>query len=421
MRFFHVGDLHFGKMLHNVPLIEEDQPFWVEQLLAAADEYQPDAVVIAGDVYDRQVPPPEAMRLFDHMVTELSRRGICVLVIPGNHDSAARLSHVSGLLTSHNIYIAGDLHRELRHVTLERDGVKTCFWLMPYIFPKLVADAAVLGRDDIQTYDQAARALLLAQETHPDACNVLVAHQNVLSGGIAPEHSGSETIIGGLGEIGADAFDGFDYVALGHIHNAQPIGRETIRYSGCPLYYDFSETDRRKDLTMVTVGPGKKIEVSAVEIPLRHRLARRSGTLADLLAWGEALEDKDALYVQCILEDAHLPYGAMEQLQEVFGDCLVNIKREPSRPAGEGEGAFSGEAGEGTQGAALSVKDLFGRFISEQTGKYPDRIQDEAVEKLLELQERQGGELISDHRNVPAGDSQEIADLLLGAVTEEPQ
>ena len=135
MKFFHVGDLHFGKTLHNVSLVEKDQPYWVEQFIKKVDEYEPDAVVIAGDVYDRRVPSPEAMTLFDHLLTELSRREKYVFVIPGNHDSAVRLAHVNELLVSHNIYIAGELQKELIHVTVPGEGEAVTFWLMPYIFP----------------------------------------------------------------------------------------------------------------------------------------------------------------------------------------------------------------------------------------------------------------------------------------------
>ena len=220
MKFFHIGDLHFGKMLHNMPLTETDQAFWTEQFLHAVDEYQVDAVVIAGDIYDRRVPPQEAMQLFDHLLCSLATRGKYVFVIPGNHDSAVRLSHVSSLLAQSRIYIAGQLQRSLLHVTVPDAGTDVTFWLMPYIFPRAVADRSVSDREEISSYDEAARTLLSMQEMDDSACNVLVAHQNVLAHGVRPEHSESETIIGGIGEIDFTAFDAFEYVALGHIHKA---------------------------------------------------------------------------------------------------------------------------------------------------------------------------------------------------------
>ena len=413
MRFFHIGDLHFGKMLHDIDLTGYDQGFWVDRFLEAADEYLPDAVVIAGDVYDRRIPSPEAMKLFDRLVTGLSRRGIYVFVIPGNHDSDVRLSHVSGLLAGDGIYIAGELKRELDHVTLEKDGIKVCFWLMPYLFPKAVSVKGVLDRDDIQTYDQAARLLLEAQPVDDGICNVLVAHQNVLSGGEAPEHSGSETIIGGLGEIEADAFDRFDYVALGHIHNAQRIGRETVRYSGCPLYYDFSEIGRSKDLTMVTVCGKGDVRVERVPIRMPHTLVQKAGTLSELLEEGRALENKDSVYVQCILRDRHLPPRALEQLRDVYGDCLINIRREIDR-TGQQDGQDARRAA-----AALSIGEQFEQFYLSQNRELPDGVQEALIESVLEQQDRHGGEYFLDFRNVPEAESKEILDSILQKITEE--
>ena len=427
MKFFHLGDLHFGKMLHNVPLIEEDQPFWVERFLEAVDVCEPDAVVIAGDVYDRRVPSPEAMRLFDRLLSELARRDKFVFVIPGNHDSAVRLSHVSGLLASHRIFIAGEPGRELLHVTVPGRGdgaagdggsCDVTFWLMPYVFPKLVSDERVLGRDDISTYDEAARALLEAQDIDPDCCNVLVAHQNVLANGTAPEHSESETLIGGLGEIDFSAFDAFDYVALGHIHNAQRIGRDTVRYSGCPLFYDFSETGRDKSLTLVTINSKDNICVSRVDIPMRHSLLQLAGTLDELLAKGTALENKDHYYVQCILRDKHVPPRALEQLREVFGDALVNVKRELTDAGKEAQGPEH-DAAQGGDVSSLSLDKQFGQFFLEQQRELLDGDQEALVKKILEQQSRRGSDFIPDVKSVPAEDSKELLDFLLDTVNEE--
>ena len=414
MKFFHVGDLHFGKTLHKVSLIEEDQPFWVEQFIRAVDEHRPDAVVIAGDVYDRRVPSPEAMKLFDHLLTELAKRDVYVFVIPGNHDSPVRLSHVNELLTTHKIYIAGELRRELTHVTVPGETADVTFWLMPYIFPKLAADEKVLNLENLSTYDEAARELLAAQEIDPSACNVLVAHQNVLANGIAPEHSESETIIGGIGEIDYSAFDVFDYVALGHIHNAQKVGRETVRYAGCPLYYDFSEINRRKSLTFVTIRSKEDIEIRQIEIPLKHRLRQESGTLKELLLAGEAIENKEQYHIQCVLRDKHVPPRAMEQLQDVYGPALVNVKRaldEIALPAFD--------SSRGGEASSVSLEEQFIRFYQEQQNELPDGTQEGMLHLILEQQSRQGGDYIADANAVPQEDSRELLDYLLCAVTEE--
>ena len=413
MKFFHVGDLHFGKLLHNVPLIESDQPYWVEQFLQAVDEHQPDAVVIAGDVYDRRVPSPEAMKLFDHLLTELARRDKYVFIIPGNHDSSVRLSHVSELLTSHKIYIAGELQRDLMHITVPGEDVDVTFWLMPYVFPKIISDERVLDRDDLTSYDDAVRALLAAQQIDDQACNVLVAHQNVMATGVETEHSKSETIIGGLGEINYTAFDRFDYVALGHIHNAQKIGRETVRYSGCPLYYDFSEINRNKGLTLVTIHSKDSVTTEQIDIPILHRLLQETGTLEELLTRGAGLQDKDQYFIQCILNDKHVPPRALEQLRDVFGEQLINVKRSITEPASTGQAAANGG-----DAVSLSLEEQFSLFYQEQQDELLDGDQEALVRIILEQQARQSGDYISDVKSVPREDSQELLEHLLRAIGE---
>ncbi len=417
MRFFHVGDLHFGKMLHNVPLVEADQPYWVEQFIQAVDQYQADAVVIAGDVYDRRVPSPEAMQLFDHLLVELAKRDKYVFVIPGNHDSAIRLSHVNELLASHKIFICGEVERELMHVTVPGNaGADVTFWLMPYIFPKLVAAPSVLDDPDLSTYDLAARELINAQEIDKDACNVLVAHQNVLANGVSPEHSESETLIGGIGEIEFSAFDAFDYVALGHIHNAQKVGRETVRYSGCPLYYDFSETNRSKDLTLVTINSKDDIRVEKIEIPLLHRLLQKTGSLDELVKEGLSLADKEKYYIQCILSDRHIPPRALEQLRDVYGAQLINVKRSPLGAAPSSSSAnIPGEEKE----RAMTVGEQFGLFFQEQNqDELLDDSQEGLIQTILEQQSREGGDYILDSKQVPMKDSEELLEYLVDAVSK---
>lgn len=414
MKFFHLADLHFGKTVHNVSMAEQDQPYWLERFLEAADRYAPDAVVISGDIYDRKSPAPEAMALFDRLLTGLAARNIYVFAVPGNHDSAARLSHVKELLKSHRIYIAGEAERELIHVTVTDEGGPVCFWLLPYIFPKLVGDARVLDREDLSTYDEAARALLAEQPLDPSAVNILVAHQNVLAGGKAPEHSASETIIGGLGEIEASAFDAFDYVALGHIHNAQSVGRETLRYAGCPLYYDFSETGRSKALTLVTVEKDRSIRVEPVEIPLLHRMKQLEGSLEEILEAGQRETEKEHWYYQAVLRDRTLPPGIAERLRAVFGESLMNIRREllPSEQdrAAENGGTVSGEQ---------TVEEQFGDFFRAQRSTYPDSLQETLLRMTAEQQNRQGTEYVSDYRAVPREDSRELLDYLLANAGEE--
>lgn len=413
MKFFHVADLHFGKMLYNVQMVENDQPAWVEEFLKAVDRYQPEAVVMSGDIYDRRIPSPEAMKLFGHLLTELARRDKYVFVIPGNHDSDIRLSHVNELLSSRRIYIAGELEKELMHISVPDGDKEVNFWLMPFVFPKLVSDPRVLNDPEISTYDEAARALLATQKLDPEACNILLAHQNVLANGVAADHSASESIVGGLGEIDFSAFDRFDYVALGHIHNEQPVGRETVRYAGCPLYYDFSELGRCKDLTLVTVNGKNDISIEKVPIPLLHTLKQVSGSLEEILEQGETIPDKNRYYIQAVLRDRHVPPRAMEQLQAMFGRSLVNVKREylPT----EEETALGIKHAEA---AGLSIDAQFAGFYQETQGELLDADQEELILKILEQQLRRGDVFAANAKTVPADDTEELIEMLLGRTEE---
>ena len=245
MRFFHLSDLHFGKSLCGVSLLENgDQPDWVGRFLGLADEKRPDAVVIAGDVYDRSMPSGAAMQLFSSMVTELANRNIPVLIAAGNHDSGERLSCFKDLLSRQNVYIAGEIRREIEHVTLKDADGDVTFWLLPYVFPAAVAQA--LDDPAIRDYDDAVRRLIAEQKLDPDARNVIVAHQNVTKGGVEGMRGGSESMVGGVGHVEYTAFDAFDYAALGHIHAAYAVGRETVRYAGSPMCYHFDELRQPK-------------------------------------------------------------------------------------------------------------------------------------------------------------------------------
>lgn len=414
MKFFHLGDLHLGKQVHNVQMYEKDQPFWIEQFLQAVDKYKPDAIVIAGDVYDRRVPSTEAMELFDHMLCELAKRDVYVFIVPGNHDSPQRLSHVKELLRTHKIYIAGSLEKELFHVSVPNGDEKVNFWFMPYVFPRLIADKGILDEEELKTYDSSVRALIKAQDINEDELNVLIAHQNVIASGEKVEHSDSETIIGGLGEINYTAFDRFDYVALGHIHNAQKVGRETVRYSGCPLYYDFSETERWKGLTLVEIKSKNDIKVEMVEIPILHRMKKFAGTLTELLTYGKELSDRDNYYIEASITDKHVPSRAMEQLREAFGaENLMNVVH--LKDGQDTESMVLRATGR----KELPITEQFAQFYSEIEKKILDGDQEELIRRIVEQQSGLGGDYLTENDKVPSEDVKELVDYLLSTVIRE--
>ena len=390
MKFFHVSDLHFGKTLYDVQLIEEDQPYWVDQFLKAVDKHQPDVILIAGDIYDRKQPSDEAMKLFELMISELAARNKTVFVVPGNHDSCVRLSQFKEFLRTKKIFIARDVKKEMDHY--EIDGV--VFWLMPYIYPLIVSDSRVLDDPSIISFDQAARALIDVQDIDTSKCNVIISHQNVIANGVKPEHSESETTRGGLGEIEYTAYDKFDYVALGHIHNGQKVGRGTIRYSGCPMYYDFSEINRDKRVVMVEVNKDGRItenDISFIEIPLLHSLHIESGSVEELIKKGMALPDKEKYYVLCNIEDRNITSDGRNRISAVYGSCLVHITKSE-------ESSVSGAAPEERKiglTKKVTIDEEFSAFYSEKTGGFLNEVQDSLIKKIIEQQDRNAGLYLS--------------------------
>ena len=215
MKFLHLADLHLGKALHALSLIESgDQPYWIGQLLDFVSREQPDAVVIAGDVYDRGIPDRKAIPLLSELLTGISRMDIPVFLIAGNHDGGDRLEFVADLLQDKNVFIAGTVRKEMLHITRDfhdGDGPVT-FWLMPYLYPAAVRQALGLPDEALSSYTEAARRLLAEQPIDFTGRNVLIAHQTVLNQGSEPEHSLSETAIGGVGGIFSILFDALLFI-----------------------------------------------------------------------------------------------------------------------------------------------------------------------------------------------------------------
>ncbi|MCI8600752.1 MAG: exonuclease SbcCD subunit D [Oscillospiraceae bacterium] len=334
MKFFHLADLHFGKSIHGVPLLENgDQPVWVERFLALAEETRPDAVVIAGDIYDRSAPSGDAVALFDHMATALTEMGVTVMAVAGNHDSGQRLSFGGSLLAKQKLHIAGVLSPRLPCVTLSDGHGPVNFWLMPYIFPALAAQK--LGDDGIRDYDTAVRRLLTSQGIDFTQRNVLVAHQNVAANGIETSRGGSESMVGGIGQVDYSAFDGFDYAALGHIHAAYSVGRTEVRYAGSPLCYHFDETKQpAKGPLLVELGAkGTAPTITRRDIPPLHPMRRIRGSFEELQQ-AELQNAVQGEYIQVILTDRRLNPSIDAFFRNLFekrGSTVLEIKSEYSQ------------------------------------------------------------------------------------------
>ena len=384
MKLFHLADLHLGKCIHGYSMIEMgDQPYWITKILEKVDQLKPDAVLIAGDVYDRAVPSKEAVNLLDEFLTKLAERKIPVFLIAGNHDSGSRLAFADKLLCNQRIYIAGEVSRDVKCITLEDEFGPVNFWLVPYLFPAAVN--VILNRDDLKDYDSAMRALLEEQQIYKDERNVILSHQFVVSGGDKPAMGGSETTVGGIGQIDVSAFDAFDYVALGHIHNAQRMGREQVRYAGSPLNYHFSEAGQKKGLTVVELGEKGNITIILEELPMLHEMCEVTGSMDELLT----MEVKENSYIRAVIRQEILPPQAVDTLRGYFAskNCiLMEVVRDFSYKKG------AGGVKEAKDIRTVSLEELFFDFYSYQhDGELPEESMSELISFAAE-QTRNGSE-----------------------------
>ncbi len=332
MKFFHLSDLHIGKQLHHYNL-KGDQEAILREVVDYAKAIHPDAVVIAGDIYDRSAPSAEAVAVFDRFLTELAEiaPAISVLIISGNHDSAERLEYASGILKRHQIHLAGHAPREesdkIRKVTLLDNCGEVDFYLLPFLKPSYVRN--VFREEAPETYTDAVRRLIEREEIdYKNRRNVLVSHQFYTGAGegddaaAQPVTCDSETFsVGGIENVDAGIVKDFDYVALGHLHGPQNIGSYHIRYCGTLLKYSVSECGHEKTLSVVTLG--EKGEEPAVELlplhPLRD-VKKKNGNLRDIIE--QAAEEERGDYVSITLTDEVDPYKPKEQLEKVFDHIL---------------------------------------------------------------------------------------------------
>ena len=367
MRIIHLADLHFGKSIHGVSLLDNgDQAYWVDRFLELADKQKPDAIVIAGDVYDRSAPSGDAVELLSRMLTGLSEREIPVMMVAGNHDSVQRLSFASQMLARQKLYISRPLFGsdQLERVTLNDDDGPVTFWLMPYVYPALISQT--LEDDSLRDYDSAVRALLERQNVDYSSRNVLIAHQNVTAGGVEAERGGSETMIGGVGQIDYRCFDGFDYVALGHIHAAYPVGRETVRYAGSPMCYHFNEVrQHEKGPLLIELGAkGAPVQIAVQKIPPLHPMRELRGSLEQLRE-AELAFPRENEYLRLVLTDQRLSPEISAFFDELFrsrGSILMERCSEYD-PFHENASAPTASAVE-----QKSICELFSDFYTERSG-----------------------------------------------------
>lgn len=316
MKLIHLSDLHIGKRVNEFSMLE-DQKYILAQILGIVKDEQPDGVILAGDIYDKAVPPAEAVQVFDHFLTELSRLGTAVFLISGNHDSAERLAFGSRLMRESRVFSAPVYDGMITSVCLEDSWGEVWIHLLPFLKPATVRH--VYENEPADTSEEAVATALSHLNLDPQKRNVLAAHQFVTGASLSESE---ELAVGGLDQIRAELFEPFDYVALGHIHSPQQVGRETIRYCGTPLKYSFSEAGQQKSVTVAELREKGNIQVRTIPLKPLHDMRRLRGTYLEVTAksFYEQFDRED--YVQITLTDEEDVPDGMQKLRVVYPNLM---------------------------------------------------------------------------------------------------
>ncbi|MBR3326386.1 MAG: exonuclease SbcCD subunit D [Atopobiaceae bacterium] len=391
MRFVHTSDLHLGRKLAQMSL-EPDAEHMLQQLSALVERSGSHALVIAGDVFESPNPPESAVRLWDRFITQMARRHMPVLVVSGNHDSGARLSMGSNLIALSGVHIAGELTGELEPVVVENVN----FWLVPFVRPADVrawAKAQGMDAGSVVNYDTALRLVLDVVRQHDAFAkrpNVCVAHQFVTNAGVSPERSDSEHLsLGTLDNVDYRVFEGFDYVALGHIHRPQRMGRDEVRYAGSPLKLSSSEINQQKSFAVVgikQVDGRTQVKYRLVPMEPLRDFRQERGSVEELVRRGS--QEDEAMrqdFVHAVVTDDD-PIDVVARLRHVWPNLeQVTFDNAITRAAGIAEAPEEIDLKKG-------MRELFQEFFEAQAGKPLEDDEQKLVDDVFERVSRGGDE-----------------------------
>ena len=371
MKLFHLSDLHIGKRVNEISMIE-DQEYILLRIIQMIDEEKPDAVLIAGDVYDKSVPSAEAVTLFDDFLCRLAKRKVPVLIISGNHDSPERLAFGNRLMEHAGIHISPVYQGQVAPVTLRDAYGEVHFWLLPFIKPahvrRFYPDAG------IESYTDAVRVAVEKMGIDPKGRNVLLTHQFVTG---AATCESEEISVGGSDNVDAAVFADFDYVALGHIHGPQNIGDHRIRYCGTPLKYSFSEEKHHKSVTVVELGEKGNLNLRLLPLMPRRDLRSIRGAFAELTdkRFYERTSADD--YLQVILTDEEDVSEAMGKLRVIYPN-IMKLRYDNTRTR-------TNQMIDGAEDVQRkSPLELFGELYELQNNQPMSDVQREFVQELIE-------------------------------------
>ena len=360
MRFLHVADLHIGKRVHERPMLDEQEHAF-DQLISIAEDQRVDAVLVAGDVFDRPNPSSVALELSERFLASFVRRNIPVFVIPGNHDSAQQVAYCSTITDAAGLHVARPYRGHIATFSLEDADGPVCVHLLPFVRPLDVRVAFPQREAEIKTHHDAVRVALEEHPLEQGVRHVLVAHQFVTAMGIDPERCESETMssLGGLDNVDASLFDAFDYVALGHLHGPQRVGRNAVRYAGSPVRYSFSEISQKKAACIVDLDGQGNVSVTQIPLVPLHAMREITCSLEDLEAGKDTGDHQDYMHVTLTDRSA---YDAFNRVKAVYPHLLLLSWQEAEIAASSGKMTLS-------EMKQKSCFELFSDFFTEQTGQ----------------------------------------------------
>lgn len=316
MRFLHLADLHIGKRVNGFSMIE-DQKFVFEQVYNVIENEKIDGIIMAGDIYDKPVPSAEAVKLFDEMLTRLVFINLPIFVISGNHDSAERIGFGSDILSVAKVYMSRVYNGNLQKIELEDDYGKINVYLLPFIKPATVKN--IYKEAEIKDYDDALEYVLSQEKIDETKRNVIVSHQFVTG---AMRSESEEVSVGGLDNVSVENYKAFDYVALGHIHRAQQMGRESARYAGTLLKYSFSEEKHNKSMTIVDLKEKGNIEIKEIPVKPLHDLKTIKGKFSKITSEEFYKELKKEDYYRAVLTDEDDILNAIGKLKSIYPNLM---------------------------------------------------------------------------------------------------
>lgn len=370
----HLADLHLGKRVNGFSMME-DQEYILNRILEIMEEEQPDGLLIAGDVYDKTIPPAEAVRRMDDFLTAVAAKHVPVFLISGNHDSAERVAFGHQLMQGSGIWISPVYDGTIRHHTLEDRWGEVNIYLIPFLRPSVVR--SFFPDVEIEDYTDALRTIIEDLRVDTSRRNVVLAHQFVTAAGALPETCDSEQLsVGGLDRVDGSVFSPFDYTALGHLHGPQRVGSETIRYAGSPLKYSFSELHQKKSVTVAELRAKGETEIRQIPLQPRREMIELRGTFEEILAEARKKGEPQTDYYHMILTDETDVVDALSRLREYYPNIML-LDYDNRRTRSQKEVEQLDRVEERTPG------ELFAALYEQQNGQEMDSDRKEYLDGLI--------------------------------------